>query len=411
MIAHKLSTVQKADKIVVLSKGRLVEQGTHQELLARRSAYFDLVNAQDLDSQRSTSVHAQSEKTEELALEKTRTPIPTKVSQAEVSPRDVSRKLSLVRCIMIVLYDQRRLWPYFLGGFLASLGGGGVFPAQAVVFSRSVLVFQLPPSRMEDRGNFWALMFFVMGLGVLLCYACLGLLFTIAAFRATRFYRSEYFASILKQDIPFFDLDGHSAGAMTSRLSTDPQRLQDLISANFGLILIVIVNLIGSCTLALAYGWRLAVVAIFACLPPLFFAGFTRMRLEMNSQDRTRKMYLESTRFASEAIGAIRTVSSLTLEPKVVETYESKLTTTSRKDFRHTIISMVMFGLSESLDLGTSGLAFWYGGKLLSEGKLGVQAFFVVFIAIIFGGQAAGFLFGFTLSGSTAGFITSNSAD
>jgi ATP-binding cassette, subfamily B (MDR/TAP), member 1 len=45
-----------------------------------------------------------------------------------------------------------------------------------------------------------------------------------------------------------------------------------------------------------------------------------------------------------------------------------------------------------------SGLAFWYGAKLLSEGKYGVQTFFMVFIAIIFGGQAAGFLFGYTLS-------------
>jgi ATP-binding cassette subfamily B (MDR/TAP) protein 1 len=43
-------------------------------------------------------------------------------------------------------------------------------------------------------------------------------------------------------------------------------------------------------------------------------------------------------------------------------------------------------------------LAFWYGGKLLSEYKYDSQTFFVIFTAIIFGGQAAGFLFGFTMS-------------
>ena len=43
-------------------------------------------------------------------------------------------------------------------------------------------------------------------------------------------------------------------------------------------------------------------------------------------------------------------------------------------------------------------LAFWYGGKLLSEGEYTPQTFFVIFIAIIFGGQAAGFIFGFTMS-------------
>jgi ATP-binding cassette subfamily B (MDR/TAP) protein 1 len=44
------------------------------------------------------------------------------------------------------------------------------------------------------------------------------------------------------------------------------------------------------------------------------------------------------------------------------------------------------------------GLAFCYGGRLLSEGEYDPQTFFVIFTAIIFGGQAAGFLFGFTMS-------------
>lgn len=43
-------------------------------------------------------------------------------------------------------------------------------------------------------------------------------------------------------------------------------------------------------------------------------------------------------------------------------------------------------------------LAFWYGGRLLSEGVYNTQQFFIIFVAIIFGGQAAGFLFGYTLS-------------
>ncbi|CAM1354836.1 ABC transporter ATP-binding protein [Tenacibaculum insulae] len=48
VIAHRLSTIQKADNIVVLRKGQIVEQGKHEELLAKKGEYFKLVSMQSL---------------------------------------------------------------------------------------------------------------------------------------------------------------------------------------------------------------------------------------------------------------------------------------------------------------------------------------------------------------------------
>lgn len=50
VIAHRLSTIQKADLIVVMQKGEIVEQGTHQELLAKEGTYSKLVSLQSLES-------------------------------------------------------------------------------------------------------------------------------------------------------------------------------------------------------------------------------------------------------------------------------------------------------------------------------------------------------------------------
>ncbi|MEJ7655388.1 MAG: hypothetical protein WKH64_19670 [Chloroflexia bacterium] len=46
MIAHRLATVQHMDRIIVLHKGRIMEEGDHQTLLARRGLYHRLYELQ-----------------------------------------------------------------------------------------------------------------------------------------------------------------------------------------------------------------------------------------------------------------------------------------------------------------------------------------------------------------------------
>jgi ABC-type multidrug transport system fused ATPase/permease subunit len=48
IIAHRLSTIQNADQIIVMDKGRIAEQGTHQQLLALNGLYKNLVSLQQL---------------------------------------------------------------------------------------------------------------------------------------------------------------------------------------------------------------------------------------------------------------------------------------------------------------------------------------------------------------------------
>lgn len=46
VVAHRLSTVRNADNIIFMEKGKILEQGTHEELIAKNGAYYNLVKEQ-----------------------------------------------------------------------------------------------------------------------------------------------------------------------------------------------------------------------------------------------------------------------------------------------------------------------------------------------------------------------------
>jgi ATP-binding cassette, subfamily B (MDR/TAP), member 1 len=50
-VAHRLSTIQKADVIYVIEKGNVAESGTHAELMALKGRYRELVSLQSLEKQ------------------------------------------------------------------------------------------------------------------------------------------------------------------------------------------------------------------------------------------------------------------------------------------------------------------------------------------------------------------------
>lgn len=186
MVSHRLSTVKKADKIVVLSKGEIVEQGTHEELLAAEGSYFRLVRAQNLattaisGSKTDQNDESSSDDASDLPdtnlddLDRVQT-TRSQWSEKEAYTGDNVKKLPMWKCIAVIFKENSNLWPWFTCGIFGSILGGAVFPVQAILFSRIVTVFQLPPRRMKERGNFWALMFFMLAIATFVSYGSIGI--------------------------------------------------------------------------------------------------------------------------------------------------------------------------------------------------------------------------------------------
>jgi ATP-binding cassette subfamily B multidrug efflux pump len=61
IVAHRLSTIQRADNIIVLHHGEIREQGSHQDLLALQGLYWKLYKLQYSDPSRSTQIEEKEE--------------------------------------------------------------------------------------------------------------------------------------------------------------------------------------------------------------------------------------------------------------------------------------------------------------------------------------------------------------
>ncbi|GKT95941.1 ABC transporter [Colletotrichum tofieldiae] len=200
----------------------------------------------------------------------------------------------------------------------------------------------------------------------------------------------EYFESILFQNTAFFDDDENSHGTLVARVAGDPKQLEELLGLNMALLLMAVFNIAGALAIAYAFGWKLALIATFVTMPIGLFAGYWRFKYELEFEKMNAAVFAESSKFAAEAIGAFRTVSSLTMENIIHSRYDKLLQSHVYEAYKKARWTSVLFGFADSVNIGCQGLIFWYGGRLLASREYSLIDFFVCFMAVVQGAEAAG---------------------
>lgn len=407
VIAHRMSTIRNSDHIIVLKDGSAVEEGTHDELSTRENgAYAGLLQAQRLD------MNARGEENEidddsavldrDVGEESLRKSL-TKHDQHQDGGEKTPAK-SFIRALGLLLYEQRQHRIFYISILLAAMGAGAAYAVQAYLFSKLIVVFQETGSKLVSDANFWALMFFILALAVGIFYGVIGWTSNSLSVYVGSSSRSTYFDSVLHKPIGFFDQEDHSVGTLSGQLSTDPQQLQEVLGANLVFPLIAVFNLTSCTIISFVYGWKLTLVCFFAALPVILGAAFFRIRYELLFESMNAKVFAESSKFAAESISAFRTVAALTLEDTILHRYDTLLQGHVRGAFLKGRVSVLIFALSDSLELLSMALGFWYGGQLLATREYGVMQFIIIYVAIVQGGQAVGqFLaFGPNVANATA---------
>ncbi|KAE8353703.1 P-loop containing nucleoside triphosphate hydrolase protein [Aspergillus coremiiformis] len=405
VIAHKLATIRNADNIVVMSKGKIVEQGQHDQLVSKGGAYANLVKAQDLSATRSAENEEQS--TDEEMPNKEAGPVQSLARYQTAEARRLTilqnredfgiyKKSGILRNIanLVIRTPELRVW--YLITLVCCAAGAAIFPGQALLLANVMDIFNAPD--MVERGNFIALMYLVMSLGCIVVYFGLGWSTNTIAQTINKKFRHDLLDSILKQDLRFFDRPENTVGALTSRLDSHPQAIQELMGFNIALVILSAINILASSILSLVVSWKLGVMGVLVGLPPMLLAGYTRIRLEAKMDTDMGQRFSQSASMASEAVLAIRTVSSLAMEEHILKRYTNELDQAIRKSTGRMFFMMIWFSLTQSIEYFILGLGFWWGSKLIHDGDISFYQLIVSFIGVYFSGQAAAQLFSFSSS-------------
>ncbi len=175
----------------------------------------------------------------------------------------------------------------------------------------------------------------------------------------TLHYRKEYLRNMLAQPVAFFDADDHSAGALTARLATDPTQLQQLLGMNLAFVAISVLNVVGCLAISFAFGWKLTLVTVLTSMPVLLGAAFICLRYEQRFEKASQAVFAESAQFATEAVGAFRTVAALTLEDAIGARYAALLQAHIRGALAQSAVSTFVYALSDSVALLCMAFVLW----------------------------------------------------
>ncbi|CAF1338277.1 unnamed protein product [Adineta steineri] len=366
IVTHRISTIRYATRILVMQDGRIIEQGTHEELMELQNVYYNMINDYEqhdrmIDSIESITTNINDNKTNQLST----------IPVDETIPSNADRKVQSPFWYMLKM--NRPEWLYILFGCLACFCTGGFQPAIGVLISKIIA----------------------------------NSLFAYSGEALTQRIRSKIFRTYLNQDITWFDDPSHNPGSLCLQLSSEASTVQKTTGVYIGTVLEAFGNLGIGTVLSFIYGWELTLVVI-GFLPFLIVTGIVGIKLVDKFSKKDSKAFTAASQVSMEVLRNIRTVRQLNQEDYFITNYqtlllkphqfvtfylnisfEQRMFYFSRSACKRVHITGFIFSFSNALTFFAEAALTAFAAFLVEKNRITFENVLIVFNCILLGAQAA----------------------
>ncbi|KAG8183767.1 hypothetical protein JTE90_002404 [Oedothorax gibbosus] len=417
IVAHRLSTIRTADKIVALSNGVVMEVGTHEELMAKQGIYHQLVMTQTKEAEQeeedSDEDILEEPATNYKSLERQLSVLSSGSNNSDASlPRRIGRTLSAasrrVRSATHKEKDEDKIevpktrlmkmcapeWPYILVGAIAAMIMGLFTPIYGIVFGDILGILAEQNDRIINDISYYSLAFLAMAVSAGISCFLQTFMFSLAGEKLTSRLRKMVFTTIISQDVSWFDDPKNGVGSLCTRLTSDASNVQGATGSRISTALQALSTLVASIIIGLWFNYKIGIV-VLCFIPLVLLATYLESRVISGHMLNEKSGTEQASKVAIEAIESIRTVASLHQEESFYNQFRNALYAPHKKSRKNSQIRGLTFGFAQSVPSFAYAASMYYGSILVADGELSYPDLFKVIEAVILGtamvGQAVAF--------------------
>ena len=279
-----------------------------------------------------------------------------------------------------------------LSGFCAIVGGAAM-PLMTIIFGTLAGKFQgffhgtVSPALFQNTINHLVLYFVYLAIAefITIYVATVGFIYTGEHIAAK--IREQYLASILRQNIGYFDKLG--AGEITTRITADTNLVQDGISEKVGLTLIAIATFITAYVIAFIKYWKLALILTSTIVAIVVTMGALGGMITKYNK-KSLAAYAEGGTVAEEVISSIRNATAFGTQDKLAREYDNHLTEAEKSAFKMKAVLGSMIGFLMCYVYLNYALSFWQGSRYLVAGVMSLSDVLTILLTVMIGAFSLG---------------------